>query len=191
MEWAIPIQNLEISKVAIGSPTLGSKLISPISYVDGDVQFNTLNILLPMLSIKSYDSTTGRLQISLQGISSTKLNQFQEMIINSVTANQRTWFPSDKTSEKEDIRYGFQPFVEHGCLHLYCPASSTGISNEIHTYSGKVWNKGAVSPSLFVPEKSVRLVIKIQGLSYHQNPMTKIWTGKFRLQHRIVAVLFN
>jgi len=191
MEWAVPIQNLEIPKIVIGTPSLGSKLISPISYVEGDAHFNTLNILLPMLPIKSYDTATGRLQISLQGVSAAKLNQFQEIIINTVTANQRTWFPSDKSSDKEDVRYGFQPFVEHGCLHLYCPSSSAGISNEINTYSGKVWNKGVASPSLFVAGKPVRLVLKIQGLSYHQNPITKIWTGKFRLQHRVVAILFS
>lgn len=191
MEWTIPIQNLDMSKIVIGAPTLGSKLISPVSYSDGDTQFNTLSMLLPMLPVKSYDVASGRLQITLQGVSGAKLNQFQEMIINSVTANQRTWFPSDKSSEKEDIRYGFQPFVEHGSLHLYCPSSSAGISNEIHTYSEKTWSKGVVSPTLFVPGKSVRLVIKIQGLSFHQNPITKIWTGKFRLQHRVVAILFN
>lgn len=191
MEWAIPIQNLNIPKINIGVPTLGTKLISPISYITDDIHFNSLNIMLPMLQIKSYDNASGRLQVSLQGISAAKLNQIQDNIIQMVTANQRAWFPSDKVSDKEDIRYGFQPFVEHGCLHLYCPSSSVGISNEIHTYSGKAWNKGVVSPTLFIPGKSMRLVVKIQGLSYQQNPMTKIWTGKFRLQHRIVAILFN
>jgi hypothetical protein len=192
MEWAIPIQSWEIPKIVIGSPNLSStKLISPFSYVDGDANFNVMNILLPALAIKSYDNATGRLQISLQGMCTTKMNQFQDMIINTVTSNQHTWFPSEKPSDKDDIRYGFQPFVEHGCLHLYCPSSSTGVSNEINIYSNKLWSRGAVSSSLFVAGKSIRLAIKIQGLSYQLNPITKIWTGKFRLQHRILAILFN
>jgi hypothetical protein len=140
--------------------------------------------------VKSYDATTGKLQISLQGAAITsKLQGFQEMLINSVCANQRAWFPSARASDKEDIKHGFQPFVEGGCIHLYCPASSVGISNEIYTYSGKTWTRGTISPSMFSAGKSLRLAIKIQGLSFHQHPMTKAWTGKFRLQHRISAIM--
>ena len=190
MEWTIPLQNLDTSKINIGSPTQGSKLISPLGYSDEDANFSSLCILLPNLPVKSYDATTGKLQISLQGAAITsKLQGFQEMLINSVCANQRAWFPSARASDKEDIKHGFQPFVEGGCIHLYCPASSVGISNEIYTYSGKAWTRGTISPSMFSTGKSLRLAIKIQGLSFHQHPMTKAWTGKFRLQHRISAIM--
>jgi len=190
MEWTIPLQNLDTSKINIGAPTQGSKLISPLGYTDEDANFSSLSILLPNLPVKSYDVVTGKLQISLQGASITsKLQGFQEMLINSVCANQRTWFPSARPSDKEDIKHGFQPFVEGGCIHLYCPSSAVGISNEIHTYAGKTWTRGTIFPSMFSTGKSLRLAIKIQGLSFHQHPMTKAWTGKFRLQHRISAIM--
>jgi len=193
MEWTIPIQHFDIGKTIVHSPTRASKLLSCLSYEDGHVQLHTLSILLPLLLVKAYDSSTGRLQISLEGdqakMTMLKLQQFQDMVIQSVSVNQKRWFPGEKASDKEDIRRGFQPFVEHGTLHLYCPPSTSSIVNEIHTYSDKTWNKGAVSPSLFITGKSIRLAIKIQGLSFHQHPLTKAWTGKFRLQHRITAIL--
>ena len=186
-EWTIPLQNFDATKIIIGAPTHGSKLISPVGYSDGDATFNVLSLLLPMLPVKSYEAATGRLQVSLQGSQvAAKLQQFQEMLINTVNTNQRTWFPAVKVSEKDDIRQGFQPFVEHGVLHLYCPL---GASNDIHMYSGKMWVRGSISPSIFTPGKNIRLAIKIQGLSFHQHPLSRTWTGKFRLQHRILAVM--
>lgn len=192
MEWAIPLQNFDISKIHISAPTHGSKIMSPLSYIDGDTKFTTLTILLPILNVKNYDSTTGRLQISLQeaGVA-TKLQEFQEMLIQTVYANQRPWFPGERVVDKENIRLGFQPFVEKSSIHLYCPSSPAGPPNEIYIYVKKGWIHGTISPALLVAGKGVRLAIKFQGISYHQNPSSKAWTGKFRLQHRIVAVITN
>jgi len=189
MEWTIPLQNLEISNICVAKPTHGSKLISPISYEDDLAGFYNLSILLPSLPIKSYDAVSGRLQISLQGQGVlTKLQQFQEMIISTVHANQATWFPGEKISEKEDIRHGFQPFIEHGLLNLYCPCATP---NEIYNYTGKQWVRGALQPSMFTTGRTMRLAIKIQGISFHQHHLSKMWTGKFRLQHRIIAIMTN
>lgn len=190
MEWTIPLQNLDITKINIGGPTQGSKLISPLGYSDGDATFNSLCILLPNLPVKSYDASSGRLQISIQGTTiAAKLQAFQELLINSISANQKIWFPKERPSDKEDIRHGFQPFVDNGAIHLYCPSSSVGILNEIYTYTGKTWSRGAISPTIFSSGKNIRLAIKIQGLSFHQHPITMAWTGKFRLQHRISAIM--
>ena len=190
MEWTIPIQSFETGKILVGAPSRGSKLISPIAYSDGDAAFTSVAILLPQLPIKSYDAASGRLLISLQGTGvAAKLQAFQDMLINSVYANQRGWFPGEKASEKDDIRQGFQPFVEHSILHLYCPSSAAGVSNEIHNYVDKKWSRGVISPSIFAPGKMVRLAIKIQGISFHQHPLSRAWTGKFRLQHRILAIM--
>jgi len=189
MEWTIPLQNLDITKICIGKPSQGSKLISPISYADDQTSLYNLSILLPMLPIKSYDATSGRLQISLQGSSiAGKLQQFQENIINTVNANQGVWFPNEKSSEKEDIRHGFQSFIEQGSLNLYCPCSAP---NEIYNYVGKKWSRGSLQPSMFSTGKQVRLAIKFQGISFHQHPLAKMWTGKFRLQNRILAIMTN
>jgi hypothetical protein len=163
--------------------------MSALSYEDEQVSLYTLSILLPMLPVKSYDAASGRLQISLQGSSiAAKLQQFQENIISAVNANQSVWFPNEKVSGKDDIRQGFQSFIEQGALNLYCPCSTP---NEIYNYVGKKWSRGSLHPSIFSPGKQVRLAIKFQGISFHQHPLSKMWTGKFRLQHRILAILTN
>ena len=189
MEWTIPLQNLDVSNIKISKPCYGSKLISPIQYSDGNVVLNNLAILLPVLPIRSYDAASGRLQISLQGNSVLgRLQQFQEMLINMVFLNQAAWFPGERVTEKEDIRHGFQPFVEHGLLNLYCPCSAP---NEIHNYTGKGWARSTLHPSIFTVGRTIRLAIKFQGISFHQHPLSKTWTGKFRLQHRILAIMAN
>jgi hypothetical protein len=192
MEWAIPLQNFEVSKTQLGAPSQGTKLMSPLSYVDEGITFTTLTLLLPSLAVKNYDAATGRLQISLQGAGvATKLQEFQEMLIQSVYANQRGWFPGERVVDKENIRLGFQPFVEKSSIHLYCPSSPAGPPNEIYSYVKKEWVRGTISPTLLAAGKTVRLGIKFQGVSYHQHPLSKVWTGKFRLQHRIVAIMLN
>lgn len=189
MEWTIPLQNFDVSNVCITKPSSGPKLISPISYLDDGVGFYNLSILLPPLPIKSYDSVSGRLQISLQGQNVlSKLQQFQEMIISTVHANQKGWFPGEKSSEKDDIRHGFQPFIEHGLLNLYCPCST---SNEIYNYTEKQWLRGSLQPSMFTTGRTMRLAVKFQGVSFHQHHLSRMWTGKFRLQHRIMAIMTN
>ena len=190
MEWAIPLQNLDIQKIQLHPPIHGYKLISPIGYSDADVHFNTLCILLPSLPIKSYDPTSGRLQVSLQGCAhANKLLGLQDLLIQTLSTQQRAWFPGDKQLGKDEIKQGFQPFVDRSAIHLYCPTSTTAAANEIHSYSDKQWVYDIMSPTLFTIGKEVRLAIKFQGLSFHQHHLTKMWTGKFRLQHRIVAIM--
>jgi hypothetical protein len=190
MEWAIPLQNLDIQNIQINTPVQGYKLVSALGYSDTDVNFNTLCILLPLLPVKSYEAASGRLQISLQGSMITnKLLAFQDLLIQTLLANQARWFPGEKVFSKDEIKQGFQPFVDKTSLHLYCPTSTTTSTNEIHSYSEKKWTNDIISPNLFTVGKQLRLAIKFQGLSFHQHPVTKMWTGKFRLQHRIVAVM--
>ena len=190
MEWTIPIQIFDLTKTVVSPPSQGSKLFSPLSYSDNDASFTSLSILLPPLPVKSYDAASGRLQISLQGAAvASKLQGFQDMLINTVYNNQKAWFPSEKRSDKDTIRHGFQPFVENGSLYLYCPSSPGSASNEIHNYVNNKWSRGIISPSLFTSGKMIRLAIKIHGLSFHQPPLSKAWTGKFRLQHRILAII--
>lgn len=190
MEWAIPLQNLDIQNIQINPPMQGYKLVSALGYSDTDVSFNTLCILLPLLPVKSYETASGRLQISLQGSMITnKLLAFQDLLIQTLLTNQARWFPGERVFSKDEIKQGFQPFVDKTSLHLYCPTSTTTSTNEIHSYSEKKWTNDVISPSLFTVGKQLRLAIKFQGLSFHQHPVTKMWTGKFRLQHRIVAVM--
>jgi len=190
MEWTIPIQNLDISKVKITGPNRVQKPMAALSYTDNDLQFSSLSILLPSLAVKSYDTETGRLSLSLNGYQSilNKLNALQTLILNTTHSNHRSWISSERDRSYEDLVSGFQPLVSHGCIHLYCPQSTIGSFNEIQVYSGGAWSCGAISPGLFAAGKQVRVAIRIQGISFHQHHISRVWTGKSRVQHRILTI---
>jgi hypothetical protein len=58
MEWSIPIQVFDVANVQVGSLLQGSKPLAPIAYKDNEFTFPSLVLLLPLLTVKSYDSTT-------------------------------------------------------------------------------------------------------------------------------------
>jgi hypothetical protein len=190
MEWTIPIQTFDSSKVRISNVNKGQKPMAALSYCDGDISFHSLSILLPPLPIKSYDTETGRLALSLQGNMSvtTKLSMLQSIMLATAQSKYKTWFPGERDRSYEELSNLFQPLVSHGCIHLYCPLTTTASFNEINVYSGGSWTRGPISASLFTPGKNMRIAVRLQGISFHQHPMTKMWTGKSRVQHRILAI---
>jgi len=211
MEWAIPIQTFDPKHVRLGTFHNSPKQLVPLSYQDGPLSFLSLCILLPTLNVRSYDPSTGRLVLSLVGNASTqaKLQQFQELLFSSVARLQGSWFTSEAEKDVREVRGGFQSFLDGSSLHLYCPISGggggggaggggggvgggggSGITTDIQFYSNGTWTRGApaASADIFSAGTPIRLVIRIQGLSFHQHPVTGAWTGRFRLQHRIVAV---
>jgi len=190
MEWTIPIQSFDPTKVRISTITRGHKPMSAMSYVDGELNFSSLSILLPHLTIKGYESDTGKLTLSLQGHQSvsSKLSALQSLMLNTTQSNYSSWFPGERERGYEELVAMFQPLVSHGSLHLYCPVSNTNSFNDIHMYSGQGgWTRGT-SLSTFTVGKSVRLAVRLQGISFHQHPISKTWTGKSRVQHRILAM---
>jgi hypothetical protein len=190
MEWTIPAQKVDVSHVHIGSPTKSLKPMSPISYTEGDVRFPSLTVLFPHLTVKSYDAENGRLSLSLNGTTSllSKMQALQNMFVSSMINGQREWFPGERGRGGDEIAGSFQPLISHSCIHLYCPLSTTGSPNEIHVFSGGKWSCGIISPSMFAAGKQIRIAVRFQGISFHQHPVTKMWTGKSRIQHRILAV---
>jgi hypothetical protein len=189
MEMTIPIQSFETGKVRLGQLAYSSKSLIPLSYSDGEFHFTNLAILFPSLIVKSYDIQTGRLVLSLTGASTaaTKLESLQETLLAAVRNQQSIWFDRERHKTAEEIREGFQPLVDHGNLHLYCPIAN-GIS-DIQVYSKGTWSKGGLYPSFFTTGTSIRVAIRIQGLSFHRHAVSGAWTGKFRIQHRILAIL--
>lgn len=189
MEWTIPLQTFEVGKVRIGNLTIGPKRIVPLTYIDGELRFPSLSILLPIATVKAYDATTGRLSLLLQpnSIAMTRLRTFQETLIQSVLSQQKAWFPGDKLRTIEEIRGGFQSMMDGDNINLYCPSTLSDIQ-DICVYTKGGWTRG-VKASYLQPGSSVRLAIRIQGLSFHQYPGTGGWSGKFRLQHRVLSVL--
>ena len=190
MEWAIPIQTFDPKHVRLGSFQASSKQLLPLSYQDGSFTFTSLCILLPTLNVKSYEASTGRLILSLAGNHATqqKLQQFQELLFTSLGRLQRSWFPTEPEKDVREIRAGFQAFLDGTSLHLYCPVSPA--QNDIQYYAGEQWTRGAPESieTVFAVGKPIRLALRIYGISFHQHPVTRVWTGRFRLQHRIVAI---
>lgn len=190
MEWAITEQSLSVGNMRIGPFHGGFKPIAPISYSDKGLSFPNMTLILPPTIVKSYDTETGKLALSLQGHPSfyNKLIAIQNTILDTMYTNQRGWFSSGRTKTKEEIVAGFQPFVTGGCIHVYCPIFTIGSYNEIQVYSGGQWVHGTFSKELLASGKTVRIAVRLQGISFHLHPVTKEWTGRSRIQHRVLAI---
>jgi len=171
--------------------------MAPISYhsAEVDATFMSLSLLLPVLPVRSYDPATSRLQISLEPAAATatayKLQALQTTLLKRILSQQSGWFSPDRTRTAEELRAGFQPMIENGCLTLYCPSATAGATNDVQVYSGGNWTRGISSSAMLAPGKQIRLAIRIQGVSFHQHPVSGAWTGKFRLQHRILAIMLE
>ena len=194
MEWCVPLQKFETAKVHIGSLLEGPKPLVPLSYLDGQVQFPTLSILLPHATVKVFDSKTGRLDISLRDTAQAaqKIQALQSSILAAVSAKQETWF----RVQYDELHKLFQPMIENDILHLYCPISNDkrGFSETISVFStegGKVHHTTGVRENHIKPGDSIRVAVRIQGISFHSHPAYGQWTGKFRLQHRIISIYVN
>lgn len=189
MEWSIPIQKLEVSKIKTGILQKSLKPLTPLSYVDGPFHLQHLNILLPPLPIKEYDAQTGKLVLNLQDSQQTyqKLSALQDTLLQAVFQNQRQWFPESSRS-KEQIQTFFQPFLENMNLHLYCPVQSQEKKHFLH-----VWKQGSWSvlsgPGVCIEKgDTIRVALRLQGISYQMNQASGAWTGRFRVQHRIFSI---
>ena len=178
----LPIQGIDAANIQLGP--LGAKLTTPISYNHPIAAMPSLSILLPIMPVHSYDSVTGHLVLQITDASQMKrLNTIQDHILKLIRLNQRTWFPEFK-QRGDDIRTGFQPMVEGNLLHVYCPVS-TGGPYDIHVYNGE-WSRS--TKGVIKVGQTLRAVLRIQGVSFHQSSVTGAWTGKFRLQHRILSL---
>ncbi len=188
MEWTIPIQKLEVSKIQVGPLQKSLKPLTPLSYVDGPIVFQNLNILLPPLNIKDYDTTSGKLVLSLAESPGTaaKLLALQDSLLNSVFVNQKIWFP-DSNRTRDQIQSYFQSFVENTSLHLYCPIQSLEKRHSISIWQDNTWKK-LTGTGLLNKGDSIRVALRLQGISYQMNPNTNLWTGRFRVQHKMNCI---
>lgn len=188
MEWTVPIQKLELSKITPGALQTSMKPLTPLEYRDGFVTMKHLNILLPPLMIRDYDATTGKLSLHLpeQSAIYNKLLALQESLLFLVYQHQKTWFPESNRT-KEQIQNFFQPFVEGNSLQLYCPLQSNDKKYFLHLWKDGVWKK-LTSPGLLQKGDVIRVALRLQGISYQTNQSSNSWTGRFRVQHRIMCM---
>jgi hypothetical protein len=192
MDWAIPIQTFQVENVQLGSLLQGSKPLTPLAYKDSDFSFPSLILLLPKLKVKSYDSATGRLIISLADFPQilSKLMMLQDMLLTAVYINQQRWFPKSQMRKLQELRGAFQPMLFEQEMHLYCPCQTATIQGP-SIFKGGAWSKNSLQPGYIQSDSTIRLVLRIQGISFHIHPLTGQWSGKFRLQHKILGVLVS
>lgn len=191
MEWCIPIQTFQVENVQLGTSPQGIKPTISLGYKDNDMTFNALNILLPPLTIKSYTPSSGKLTLSLEDLPQIlrKLNMLQDTILSSVYTNQQRWFPQQIHVRKQvDIKNTFQPIIQNSEMNLYCPMNeSDGYGPNI--YTNEKWSRGISESGLLSPGVKIRVVIRLHGISFHVHQPSEQWSGKFRLQHRILSIL--
>ena len=190
MELTVPAQTFVCANAHISAPCKYQKPMASLSSKDENVTLPSLSILLPSLPIKAYEVETGKLSLSLAGHPAilAKFQAFQVKILQAIYANYSTWFPSEQARNIDETNKSFQPLIYNNCIHLYCPLVTVGSFNEINIFSGTSWTKGVIPQSLFTPGKSIRIGVRLQGVSFHQHPLTKMLTGRSRVQHRILAI---
>lgn len=188
MEWLIPTQTLQVENIQLGTLIQTSKPLVPLAYKDRDIHFSSLSVLLPSLTIKHFDKTTGQLILSLETSTqaATKLTTIQEMLLNAVVLNHKDWFPSRKAPV--DTKLGFQPMIRGTELHLYCPVHNE-ILQSVPFFCDGEWSPTGIQKNRLESGMRIRVGIRIQGISFllHQN--SDIWSGKYRIQHKILSIL--
>jgi hypothetical protein len=197
MEWCIPLQKLELGKIKLGTlairPNREKKPMIPLSYMDGQMNMPILTILLPHLTVSSYNSANGRLELMLENtMIATKLTSLQESLLTSLSSSQISWL-GKKDFGYDDISSLFQPMVEGNKLHLYCP--STLVEKRKGNGVIKLWKEDSfiegVRPGLLVPGQRIRVALQLQGISLQLGLTDNQWTGRSRLQHRVLCILIQ
>ena len=185
MEWAIPLQKLEVGKIQIAKLQDYEKSIVPLGYFDGTYTFPYLNILLPTLTVEQFEPSNGKLILRVD-TQEAKLLALQSSLLNAVYIQQSSWFP-DTNFNIEDLKSFFKPIIENKLLYLYFPVQ---FNNDVHIYKDKQWHTKYVE-GMIKKNDTIRIMFRIQGISFHKNNYKKNWSGKFRLQHRIIAILLG
>jgi hypothetical protein len=195
MEWCVPLQKLELNKISVGSlitrVNREKKPMVPLSYVDGQVTMPVLTILLPHLIIDSYNPANGRLELAMMtNWIASKLTAIQTSLLEVICASQVAWFGTSKFSREEVYRL-FQPMVEGNKLHLDCPST---LQEKRKGMNGiRIWRDGMwvedVQPGFLTRGQIVRVTLQIQGMSLQMGVNDTSWTGRARLQHRILGIL--
>ena len=191
MEWLIPIQTFQVDKVQLGTLIETLKPMIHLAYKDGENHFPSLSLMFPLLPIKTYEPATGRLVLSLSDYPAilTKMTNFQESLVSTVSLNHTQWFSSQKGDVKiANPRAGFQSMIRGSEIHLYCPVNLE-IQQSVPFYSEGAWSKQGIVKEKLEPGKSIRIAIRIQGISFHIHPVYGTWSGKYRIQHKILGIL--
>jgi len=191
------------------------KPMAPLSYFGTQFRLPFVSLIFPPLPVIEYNSTTGKLVLDMfeTSLASIKLNTLQDTIVNAIAYHQAGWFKSEFS--KEDIVRGFQPIIQDNHLHLHCPLSVSEHMRSIPIFKDGVWKKSFSADDLKLGTR-VRVAVKIHGISFLSksssasaslslsqpssdsrsvsksaggNDGDMKWSGKCRLQHRILGFI--
>lgn len=213
MEWQLPVQKLEVGSIYIASPWLREskydtkvKPISSLSYIGSQFRMPSVSILFPPLPVVEYNASTGKLiiDISETSLACTKLAAFQETILQSILCHQTAWFGTEYGIE--EIRSKYIPIYKDNRLILHCPITTFSGTHGPPIYVNNEW-KTSSHDTYLKPGVRIRVAVKLHGISYlynqhsHVNLLAEIpegnshkpsfWSGKTRIQHKIVGILMQ
>ena len=207
MEWQLPIQKVEIGNINIGSPWARlsqgdtiQKPMAPLSYFGTHFRLPFISLIFPPLPVIEYNTTTGKIVLDMfeSSLASIKLNTLQDTIVNAIAYHQAGWFKSEFS--KDDIVRGFQPIIQDNHLHLHCPFFVSDHARSIPIFKDGEWKK--LSEGDLKVGTRIRVAVKIHGISFlsksavaplqpsaNRNDTDMKWSGKCRLQHRILGFI--
>ena len=183
--WAelfLPIQSVSADDIHIQAP----KFIHPkrplfeFQYVTDDYTLLNVPILTTFLKVHSWDSSTGRLELETDIITSAKIIAIQKRILQIVSSHPN-W-----TSRQSTLQQDFQYMLHNSILTVYLHGSNP---DQVHTgrvwvWSGSQWKKGVGATTLRKGQQ-IRLAVRFQGVCTLQTdgPRTR-----YRIQHQSVAI---
>jgi len=209
MEWQLPVQKLEVGSIYIASPWLRESKektspISSLSYIGSHFRMPSVSILFPPLPIIDYNASSGKLVIDISetSLACTKLAAFQETILQSILCHQAAWFGTSYSIE--EIRSKYTPIYKDNRLILHCPVSTFSGTPGAPLYVNGEWKTGSNETYLTAGTR-IRVAVKLHGISYLYHPTSinllaevpegvqpkTAWSGKTRIQHKIVGILVS
>ena len=173
--------------------------MAPLSYFGAQFRLPFLSIVFPSLPVVEYNSTSGKLMLDMSetNLANIKLTTLQDTLINAIIYHQMTWFKSD--FPKEDVKQGFQPMIQDSHLILHCPYTDMSSSAQnpgkvlfknVPIYKNGSWDNEFKPEDLKMGTR-IRVAVKIHGISFlNRNDGTE-WSGKCRLQHKVLGIILQ
>jgi hypothetical protein len=105
--------------------------------------------------------------------------------------HQMAWFKTEL--DVDDVRQGFQPIIQDNKLILHCPYTDMSQAN-----AGKILFKNVpiykggwceFKPEDLSMGTRVRVAVKIHGISFLNRNDSSEWSGRCRLQHKLLGVI--
>jgi hypothetical protein len=198
--WAecfVPMQSIDIGNVIIDEPKKATgpgippyaadRLLAPLSYKDPAFNMPTLAVLTPFLTVQSWDSSTGRLDLDLD-LKSTigmKCMALQEYALSLLKAHP-LWFPIQQRTA-DQITSSFQQMIQGNTMTIYLhgPNPENRQTGRVWLWKAHTWQKGA-APSSFKRGQRIRVALRFQGICFLKTLVGRV---KCRFQHQTIAII--